>query len=369
MPAYKYQTNDGKALWYCSFHYKDWLGQNKRKKKMGFATRKAALEWERTFLDRESKNPDLLFSSFIENYMKDCENRMKPTTLASKKFMQESKILPFFGQVKLSKIDPLMVRRWQNELLDYRDENSKPYSKTYLRTLHAEFSAIMNYAVRYYGLPSNPCHVTGSIGKSKAKEMSIWSRDQFEHFITFEKRKAFHCAFNILYYTGMREGELLALTPADIPRDDLIIQINKNYEVVEGKEMLLTPKSEKSNRIITIHERLHKEILEYIDGMCIEKDERIFYFESAGLRQEFKRATKRAGLPPIRIHDLRHSHASLLIEMGVPITEISKRLGHENIETTLRVYSHLYPGKERNIPDLITAFFESESVENMDSSE
>ncbi len=369
MPAYKYQTNDGKTYWYCSFHYKNWIGQNKRKKKMGFPTRKAALEWERTFLDREAKNPDLLFSSFVENYMKDCENRMKPTTLANKRFMQENKILPFFGQTKLSKIDPLMVRRWQNELLDYRDESGDPYSKTYLKSIHAEFSAIMNYAVRYYGLPSNPCHVTGSIGKSKAAEMQIWSRAQFERFLCFEERKAFHCAFNTLYYTGMREGELLALTPEDIPRDDLVIRVNKNYEVVDGVEMILTPKSERSIRTISIHEKLHKELLEYIDGMYIEKDERIFYFQDSGLRQEFYRVTEKAGYSQIRIHDLRHSHASLLIEMGVPITEISRRLGHESPEITLRIYSHLYPGKERNIPDLIDGLFASESVENMDSLE
>ncbi|MCD8105929.1 MAG: site-specific integrase [Lachnospiraceae bacterium] len=336
---------------------------------MGFATRKAALEWERSFLDQGAKSPDILFSSLVKNYMEDNETRLKPTTLENKQSIFDDKITPYFGNVKISNIDAVMIRKWQNELLSYRSKDGEPYAPTYLKTIHAQLSAITNYAVKYYGLPSNPCHVSGSIGKSNAGEMSIWTREQFEYFITFEKHYSFHCAFNTLFYTGMREGELLALTPQDILVDEKSISINKNYAVVKGDEYFLTPKTDKSKRIITIHKQLCDELQAYISSMCINPDERIFYFTKSGLSKEFARVTDRAELPHIRIHDLRHSHASMLIQMKVPITEISKRLGHESPEITLRIYSHLYPGNERNVPNLIDALFEPESMENMDDSE
>lgn len=367
MPAYKYKTKEGKTLWYCSFHYTDWTGANKRKKKMGFQTRREALEWERSFLDQGSKNPDILFSSLVKNYMEDNESRLKPTTLENKQFIFDEKLTPYFGNLKVSDIDPIRIRKWQNELMNYRDEHGKPYSQTYLKTINAQLSAIMNYAVRYYNLSKNPCHASGSMGKSRAGEMSIWTRDQFEHFLTFEKGSAYHCAFNTLFYTGMRVGELLALTPEDIPRDNASININKNYAMVNGVEMFLTPKTAKGKRIVAIHNQLHCELLEYIDNLYLDKEDRIFYFTRSGLSKEFSRRTENAGLPHIRLHDLRHSHVSMLIEMGVPIMEISKRLGHENPQTTMNIYAHLYPGKERNISDKIGALFEPQNMDSEDN--
>ena len=130
--------------------------------------------------------------------------------------------------------------------------------------------------------------------------------------------------------------------------------------MIDGEEMFLTPKTEKSKRDITIHEELHQELIEYIDGMIIGEDERLFYFTKHALLSEFHRMSDKAGLPRIRVHDLRHSHASMLIDMGVPIIQISERLGHENVQTTLRIYSHMYPGKAREVSDQIGALFGAE---------
>ena len=353
MPAYKYKTKDGKQLWYASFHYTDWKNEPKRKVKRGFSTRKEALEFERAFLDHGKKDPSLLFSTLAEEYTEDIASRLKPTTLQSKKHVINSKLIPAFRKTRVCDIDARKIRLWQNELMDYKDKKGNGYAQTYLRNIHSQMSAIMNYAVKYYGLAQNPCFVAGVMGKGRAGEMTIWSRDQFESAMKYEKRSAFHAALYILFYTGMREGELLALTPEDIPADQHIIHINKNYAVVDGEEMFLTPKTECSIRDVPIHKKLHEEIQAYISGSGIEKDERIFYFRKDGLLSSVKKIARKAELPQIRVHDLRHSHASMLIEMGVPITEISKRLGHDSPATTLRIYSHLYPGKERSIADML----------------
>ena len=361
MPAYKYATKEGKTLWYCSFHYVDWMGQHKRKKKKGFSTRKEALEWERMFLERGVKDPDILFGAFVQEYLEDKEERLKPTTMIGKRLMIEKKILPYFEKLKLSDITPIIIRKWQNELKRYRDEDGKPYSPTYLRTIHSQMSAMMNYAVKYYQLSSNPCIAAGPMGDATAEKFDIWTREEYEHFLTFVKKERFRCAFNILFYTGMREGELLALTPEDIPEDRAVINVNKNYAVVEGRELLLTPKTKRSQRVITIHEQLHRQIREYIDGLCLKPDERIFFFKKSGLLSEFKRRTAESGNTPIRLHYLRHSHASMLIEMGVPIGAISERLGHESPDITLRVYAHLYPGKHEDISNQIGKMFDEDS--------
>ncbi|MDD2960025.1 MAG: site-specific integrase [Lachnospiraceae bacterium] len=366
MPAYKYQTKEGKNLWYCSFHYADWMGQNKRKKKMGFATRREALDWERTFLDKECKNPDILFSSLVENYMKDCDTHMKPTTLENKQYIYDLKLIPYFGKMKVSDITPLRVRTWQNELINYKDENGEAYSPTYLKSIHAQLSAILNYAVKYYNLPGNPCKATGSMGKGKAAEMKIWTRDQFEQFLPFEKKQGYHCAFNILFYSGVRASELLALTPEDVPRDRNVLRINKNFAVVKGVAMFLTPKTERSIREVSIHKSLHDEILQYIDDLCLDPEERIFYFTKSGLLKEFHNISEKAGLEQIRIHDLRHSHTSMLIDMNIPIIQISERLGHENVETTWKIYAHLYPGKAETVADKLGDLFVDEDVDSED---
>jgi len=138
--------------------------------------------------------------------------------------------------------------------------------------------------------------------------MKIWTHDQFKQAIEHEQKIAYTIAFKILFYGGLREGELLALTPDDIPRDEALIDINKNYAVVDRVEYFLTPKTERSVRIVTIPDILHAEILEYIDSIEVDHDERIFYFGKSGLSDEFKRMKKKADAEDIRIHDLRHPY-------------------------------------------------------------
>lgn len=346
MPAYK---DKKRGTWYANFYYQDWTGERKHKCKRGFKTQREAKEYERSFLDQQSKNSDILFSSLIENYLEDMGHRLKPTTMENKRYLIEGKLLPYFGKLKICDINTITVRKWQNMLLNSTDENGRPYSQTYLKTINNQLSAALNYAVKHYGLMRNPCHAAGSIGKSSADEMQIWTRNQFEQFISHVDKSAMRLAFDILFYTGMRSGEVLALTPADI-LPERRINICKNYARVDGVELFLEPKTPKSKRCISIPEFLYDEIQEYIGSLYeCAPDDRIFYFTKSALEKEIKRKAAEAGLPLIRVHDIRHSHVSLLIEMGFDILEISERLGHESPKTTLDTYSHLYPDKDTKL--------------------
>ena len=292
-----------------------------------------------------------MFPVLVENYMDDLSTRLKPTTMETKRSIFETKITPYFMNFKVYEIDALAVRLWQNELLKYRDEKGNPYSDTYLRSINNQLSAILNYATVYYHLQSNPCKQTGSIGKSDADAMQIWTLDQFERFIEYEDKAAGRLAFDIFFWTGIREGELLALTIEDFifnGVDEYHLNISKNFEVVKGTQYLLTPKTDSSNRCIMIPQFLYNEAMEYFAALYEPNPkDRLFYFTKSYLLKEIKRVAHMAGLDPVRVHDLRHSHASLLIEMGFNILMVSQRLGHEKVETTWRTYAHLYPDKER----------------------
>ena len=127
-----------------------------------------------------------------------------------------------------------MIRRWQNDLL----ADPAGYSPTYLKTVNNQMSAVMNYAVRFYGLPSNPVVVCGPFGKKTADEMQFWTRDEFRRFIECVKKPAARLAFELLFWTGMRSGELLALTFLDVDFERSRISINKTAAQVKGETVI-----------------------------------------------------------------------------------------------------------------------------------
>ena len=300
-----------------------------QKCKRGFATKREAQEWERMFKLQTSSDLDMSFEAFTELYINDVKNRLKENTWLTKEHIIRTKILPYFGKLKISEISTKEIITWQNEMLAYRDEKKKPYSQTYLKTLHNQLSAIFNHAVRYYELRSNPAAKVGNMGREEHKEMLFWTKEEYKKF-SFEmmdKPVSFY-AFEMLYWCGIREGELLALTPADFNFDKETVTINKSYQRLKGQDVITSPKTKKSNRTIKMPKFLCEEMKEYL-GMLygLKKKDRIF-------------TVKR-----IRIHDLRHSHISLLIDMGFSAVAIADRVGHESIDITYQ-YAHLFPSKQ-----------------------
>ena len=335
------------------FYYTDWTGEKKPMCKRGFDTKREADEYERFFLAKQNNRSTIPFQALVENYLEDQSFRLKPTTLQNKENIINTKVLPYFKKLKTSDIDALKVRQWQNMLMSQTSKHGKPYSETYLRSIHTQLSTIFNYAVKNYGLPQNPCVVAGSIGKSNADEMKIWTVEEYNAFIQHEQKSGMRLAFDILYYSGIRLGELLALTPADILPNKML-DINKGFNVVDGEEVFMTTKTLYSPRRISIPDFLYDEILSYIDKLYgIQPEDRIFYFTKSGLEKEIKIVAQKAGLEPIRIHDLRHSHASLLIKKHIEITDISKRLGHKNPRITLEIYAHLYDKSDHRIANTL----------------
>lgn len=338
-----------KGTWYVQFYYTDWQGNRKKKFKRGFKTKSEAQEWAMNFLQRQKGDTSLTFGQFIDEYYEDMEKRLKGNTMKTKKYIIEFKIRPFFANKVLSEITPLDIRKWQNELL------GKGYKQTYLKTVNNQLSAMFNYAVNFRGLPSNPCRKAGSIGKGRAEEMKFWTLDEYKVFIEGAKDKEVsYIAFQMLYWTEMRIGELLALTYKDVDLETRRIDINKSFQRIDGKDVISTPKTEKSKRQIKIPKFLRDDLEVYFNSLYgIMPTDRIFSFTKSYLTHEMERIVKKTGVKKIRLHDLRHSHASLLINKGCSPLEVKERLGHEKIETTLNTYSHLYPDSQDKLVDML----------------
>lgn len=329
--------------WATKFRYTDFDGVNKQKKKTGFATKKEASEFEKDFIAKKANTADITFKGLYDYYISDCEARMKPATLLGKKKTFKAHLLPYFGKFKLTAITPVTVRTWQNELI-----NSGKYADTYLRRLHVELTAIFNFACKLFGLKVNPCRGAGNMGKSKSGIKNFWKPEEFNKFITaFEDKPMSKTGFTILFYSGIRIGELLALTAEDFNFSDNTMRINKNYVRIAKVDYIQTPKTEKSNRVITMPPAVMNMVKEYMFSLYdYKKTDRLFPVTEFYFLHDMNKGSAKAGVKKIRLHDIRHSHASMLMDMDVPIKQISERLGHENIETTLSIYAHMYDDKE-----------------------
>lgn len=341
-----------KGTWYVQFRYTDWEGKRQQKLKRGFETRRDALDWEREFLMQKKSDPNMMFESFYQMYEEDVKPRLKLNTWLSKESIIKDKILPYFAKRRLSEITAKDIIEWQNTIRRLSCKRGKPYSQTYLKTIHNQLSAMFNHAIKYYDLQVNPAAKAGNMGKEEHKEMLFWALEEYQKFseAVMDKPMSFY-AFEMLYWCGIREGELLALTAKDFDFKARTVTINKSYQRLKGEDVITSPKTKKSNRTISMPQILCEEMQEYLDMFYSKADnERIFPITKHYLKHEMVRGSKAAGVKTIRIHDIRHSAISLLIDMGFSALAIADRVGHESIDITYR-YAHLFPSKQLEMAD------------------
>jgi integrase len=344
MAVYKEEKNN---TWRVIYRYTDWNGERKQTQKRGFKTKREAQAWEREQLNKTTSDLDMTFNSFVEQYETDMKTRLKENTWSTKAHIIRTKLTPYFGKLKMCNITAHQIITWQNEMMNHKDENGNAYSPVYLKTVHNQLSAIFNHAVRFYGLKENPCQKAGSMGKKKNREMLFWTKEEYLKFAQaiMDKPLSYY-AFEMLYWCGIREGELLALTPADFDFEKCTVTINKSYQRLGGKDLITTPKTEKSNRVISMPQFLADEVQDYLKMLYdIGPDDRMFTVTKSYLYREMERGAKEAGVKRIRVHDIRHSHVSLLIDMGFSAIAIADRVGHESIDITYN-YAHLFPSKQ-----------------------
>lgn len=350
MPAYKDKKRN---TWSAQFSYKDWTGETQRCMKRGFATKREALQWEREFLLQKSGSVDMTFKAFVRVYWEDRGPRLKESTTAMKENVIDTKILPYFGDKKLRDISSTDIIQWQNAMIKSKDPSTgRNYSKSYLKTLHNQLSAILNHAVKFYGLGENPARAVGNMGTDKETTMKFWTKEEYLRFaeVMMDSPVAYYC-FEILYWCGIRLGELLALTADDIDIKKGTMNINKTFQRIKGKDVITDPKTPKSKRVVNVPAFICEEISDYMETLYgLKPGDRLFPVTKEYLHRQMAKGCKTLNVEKIRIHDLRHSHVSLLISLGYSAVAIADRVGHESIDITFR-YAHLFPTVQTEMAD------------------
>lgn len=344
MPVYK---NKERNTWYCSFYFQDWTGKRKKKKKEGFATKREAQAFERNFLSEYAGMPDITFKTLVKSYLDKARLRVKASTFSTLTTSIKKHILPFFSDMQIKNITAITVSAWHDSLI------KKELSISYMQALHTKLTTIFAFAIKYYNLPKNPAKIAGTVQGTKNKRMDFWTLDEFRKFAMCLKKPLHIMVFYMLFWGGMRIGELLALTWNDIDFKKETISISKTLYMLNGKQTITTPKTVTSNRTLTMPSFIMAMLNDY---KCISQHiaiAQIFPIREQSLLSELARVARRAGVKTIRLHDLRHSHASMLINAGCTPLEVANRLGHKSPAMTLNVYSHMYQSKQSEIANML----------------
>lgn len=358
MSVYK---NEKRGTWYCIFRYKNFNAENIQKKKEGFFLKRDALAYEAEYKSKMEGGCDMLFREMADIYIADCAKRLKQSTTYEKKSHIKHILVPYFGGLKINQITPIIVRNWQN------DKMIGKYKYSTMRIYSALLSSVFTFAVKFYGLTRNPVRTAGAISVAKNsvklgpndenENLRIWTKEQFEWFLSKIKNNSVdHTIYLILFYAGLRRGEVTALRLKDIDMEKNVIHVRQNKVVYPGHpDNIQTPKTASSVRTVTMPGKVMSEIKAYVDKLYKpEPDDLIFAVNPIAFSSKFRNAQIKMGITPrIRLHDLRHSHASLLIELGFSIQAVADRLGHANADQVIRTYGHLYPAKRDEIAEAL----------------
>ena len=352
MASYEKRTN----TW--SVRYRDNTCSGKvNRRKSGFGSQEEAeIAFKTIKADYESRTVNLdaapiTFEDLLVLYLERSKSRVKESSYYTTISKIDSHIRPYFWQYELKNVTPSLILKWQNSL--------SHYSFKYRVALNNLLSSIFKFGQRYYDT-KNPMDKVGPLRNIDCKrEMNIWTEEEFRRFISVIDEPVFSMFFRFLYISGCRKGEAFALNFEDIDIENSTIRINKNLtRKVKGRPYAITsPKNQYSNRAIEMPTSFLKELL-----TLRSSDEDLFVFGGANpladstVRRRQQKWIRESRVKKLTTHEIRHSHASLLISRGVSIVAVSRRLGHSSIKQTLDTYSHIMPSDVEKIIGIFEDF-------------
>lgn len=359
--VYKEVKKDKNSPYRVAFTYIGPDGKEHRSCKRGFKLMKEANDWVEKKLpaiirEKEaSRTPDemMTMSKLVEKYLENLlkKKMINENTFENKKNIFESKILPYLGDKVVYQIDENDIETWQINVIDNAEID---YAPSYWYAMETQLSAVLNYAMKYHKLGKNVMKNVDRIGKKTCKEKTIWTIEEYRRFIKeLEYDPVYYYAFQVLFWCGLRRGELLALTPSDIDFENNTIRVDESYQRIKKEDVITKPKNDSSVRILNIPEDLTQELKEYIDGFCdIDKNTRIFPIKYSTLYKKMKKGIEAADVKKVTPHGLRHSNISMLANMGYNSVDIAYRAGHSRLYMT-NYYTHRYEGTDKKIANAL----------------
>ncbi|MFE0620050.1 tyrosine-type recombinase/integrase [Priestia aryabhattai] len=354
-------------------------GKRKQIKRRGFETKRHAMD-AMIKLKAEILTNDFLdlttmtYAKYMDEWLEERKSHLRKSHLQKTTFEIHSiyynnVIKPKLGHFKVQQMTPLHIQKFINELV-----SQNTYSEHTVHLIYRIVSASLKKARIMKLVKDNPASGI-TLPRIRKKEMNVWSVEQVNHFISESKktRRLTRCyiGFLIALLTGMRQGEVMGLRWKDIDIEAQIIYIRQT--LTQDAEIKYGAKNDSSVRSIHISNKLISELKAHRKRVLAEKlllgqdynDFDLVICTQSGktmiprnFRKEFYNLTKKIGLPKIRFHDLRHTHATILIQQNVNVKLISERLGHAEIGTTLNTYSHVLPNMQKTVSDELDKIIE-----------
>ena len=372
MPIYKMDgRRDGKQKYRVRINYTDIHGKPRQTDRIAYGADEAKILELKLLQDikRESPAASITLNDLFKEYCKVRKNELRESTLNKICRNYDLYIKPFFGDSRLKKINVKNLILWKAEI-----DDKKLAVKT-KKTIYSILHSLLDYAEKAEYLPKNPLDKIGNFKNTCEikKEMDFYTPDEFSKFIVSARKFAeneekngsfrvwdFYVFFCLAFYTGMRKGEIHGLEWQDISGNFISIKRSVTQKL-KGGDRTTAPKNKSSIRTIQVplplieilnkHKKRWEKYVGFNENFKICGGVRCL--RDTTIENFNKKCASAAGVKKIRVHDFRHSHASVLANSGINILEIARRLGHANTEMTWRVYSHLYPKEEERAVEIL----------------
>jgi integrase len=288
---------------------------------------------------------------------------VRATTYANYVSHVESHIVPRLGDLRLSEIQGRSLNAFYATLLvEGRVDGKGPLATSSVRRIHAALHKALKDGVRWGYLSENPAD-SADPPKLRAEgpnEMATWSAEQLRAFLAFVRLDELYPLWFLLATTGMRRGEVLGLRWCDVDLGAGQVAVRQSLVAVGSESQLSTPKTNRGRRVVAIDRRTC-EVLAALRSRCADREPNAMIFgghihaalSPTAVTKRFRTLVAASGLPRIRLHDLRHTHATLALQAGVHPKIVSERLGHSKVSLTLDVYSHAVPHMQRDAAEQI----------------
>jgi integrase len=291
----------------------------------------------------------LLEGFLVDKWLPAIKTTIRDSTFAGYEGHVRLHIVPRLGSLPLGDIGPAELNAFYAELLENGKVSGRGgLSPGSVRHIHVALHRAFRDAVRWGYLDSNPAERCDPPRLSfNGNHMRTWTAEQLASFLAFTKGSDLYELWLLLAMTGMRRGEALGVRSCDVDLERGELAVRQTLIEVNGKVLYSTPKTARGRRVIALDPGTTAEIRPLAAGLR-NGDSLLFHREGAPLEPSqvshtFARLVKSSGLPWIRLHDLRHTHATLALEAGVHPKIVSERLGHSTVSFTLDVYSHAIP--------------------------
>lgn len=351
-----------KTWYFILTHGKKEDGKPRQFKKRGFKTKqevqKAMLELEQSLTLGTYIQPNkILYKEYLlERFLEDKMTKVKKQTLNTYRWIVEKHIIPAIGDVELTKLNPMIIQGLYNKLTKEQalsDEN--------IQKVHTLINDSLKKAERWGLIARNPAALVDR-PKAVKKEITVWNVEEVRQFLKYAKKSGrYYIAFLLAITTGMRQGEILGLRWKDVDFENGCVRITQTLSS-DGKELLPYTKTKSGSRTIDLTEETVTALKKHWLFIRGEREKNRSYknldlvvctefgtpTHKSNIRRVFKSIIKKSDIPKIRFHDMRHTHATLLLLQGVNPKIVSERLGHTDVRITLDTYSHLLPSMQRD---------------------